>query len=186
MLTVILSGGASRRMGRDKALLPYAGTTLLQALIDQYAPHSPVAVSVNRTGRFPFTGALELSDPHPDAGPLNGLVAGFAAGADEIFLTGTDLPFGDWALVERLRALRGEADACILQRGEKGIEPLFAVYGARCAAAAADCLAAGQRSFFQLFRRVNVRYVNPEEVADFDLDRILTNVNTPEEYAKLR
>lgn len=186
MLTVILSGGGSRRMGRDKAMLPYGGKTLLQYLIDQYSAHGPVAVSVNEKGRFPFEGAVELVDRYPDLGPLNGIVSAFAeTDADAIFLTATDLPYGDYALAEKLNALRGKADACILKRGKKGMEPLYAIYGRNCGEAAMDCLAAGQKSFFDLLERLNVRYVNPEEVAEFDLEHILTNVNTPEEFEKL-
>lgn len=186
MLTVILTGGASRRMGRDKAMLPCGGRTMLQYLIDKYAVLGPVAVSVNAAGRFAFTGARELPDRWPDAGPLNGLAAAFSeTDADEVFLTGTDLPCGDPALVRRLATLRGEADACILKRGKKGMEPLFAVYGPRCGEAAKRCLAAGKRSFFELLEGLSVRFVQPEELPAFDLDRLLTNVNTPEEYAKL-
>ena len=51
MLTVILTGGSSRRMGRDKALLPFGDGTLLQTLIDRYAALGPVGVSVDAAGR---------------------------------------------------------------------------------------------------------------------------------------
>jgi len=186
MLTVILTGGGSRRMGQDKALLPFGGKTLLQTLIDLYSPMGPIAVSVNEAGRFPFTGAVELADRWPDLGPLNGLYSAFSeTGAQELFLTATDLPFGDPALVQRLAEMRGEADACILKRGKKGMEPLYAVYGARCGAAAEACLSQGKKSFFEMLDGLQVRYVLPEELPEFDLDRILTNVNTPEEYAAL-
>lgn len=186
MLTVILTGGGSRRMGRDKAMLPFGGTTLLQTVIDRYTRLGPVAVSVNAAGRFPFHGAAELVDRWPDLGPLNGIVSAFAeTDADEIFLTATDLPYGDCALVQRLAALRGDADACILRRGKKGMEPLFAIYGRACGEAAKACLAAGKKSFFDMLEGLRVRYVQPEELAEFDLDHILTNVNTPEEFAAL-
>ena len=186
MRTVILAGGGSRRMGQDKAMLPYGGTTLLQYMIDKYAVLGDVAVSVNAPGKYAFTGAAELPDQFPDQGPLNGLVTGFGDGtASELFLTAVDLPCGEPALVRRLALLRGDADACILRRGRKGIEPLFAVYGRRCGAAALACLSAGKRSVFDLLERLQVRYVAPEEVADFDLERLLTNVNTPEDYSRL-
>jgi len=183
MQTVILTGGASRRMGRDKALLPWGGTTFLQHLIGVYSVLGPVAVSVDRAGRFPFTGAQELVDTRPGMGPLNGIVSGFAeTKADVLLLTGTDLPFGDPALALRLEALREGADACILQRGKKGIEPLFALYARPCRAAAEACLNAGRRSFFAMLDALTVRYVTPEELPEFDLESILRNVNTPEEY----
>ena len=187
MLTVILTGGGSRRMGRDKATLPFGGGTLLQALIDKYAVLGPVAVSVNEKGRFPFTGAVELVDRWPDLGPLNGIVSAFAeTDAPELFLTATDLPYGNIALAQRLSELRGDADACILKRGKKGMEPLYAVYGRRCGEKAAECLAAEKKSFFEMLDGLSVRFVQPEELPEFDLDYILTNVNTPEEFEALK
>jgi len=187
MLTVILSGGGSRRMGRDKAMLPFEGKTLLQASIDKYLELGPVAVSVNEAGRFPFVNATELVDRWPDLGPLNGIISAFEeTDAAEIFLTATDLPFGDPALVRRLSELRGDADACILKHGKKGIDPLFSVYGRGCYAAACACLAAGKKSFVDMLQGLNVRFVHSEELPEFDLDRVLTNVNTPEEFEKLK
>ncbi len=183
MLTVILTGGGSRRMGRDKAMLPIGGKTMLQHLIDKYRALGPVAVSVNKAGRFPFEGAMELEDRYPDMGPMNGIVSAFAeSGEDIIFMTGTDLPFGDTALVERLCTLMGDAEACIMRRGKKGFEPLYALYRRSCGAKADECLAAGKKSIRDLLELISIRYVEPEELAEFDLDRILMNVNTAEEY----
>lgn len=184
MLTVILTGGASRRMGRDKAMLPYKGKTMLQYLIDKYSVFGPVLVSVNEAGRFPFSGAREAADRYPGLGPLNGLVSGFSAGEEELlFLTGTDLPFGDTGLVEKLLELMGEADACIIRQGKKDFEPLFALYRRSCYAPADACLAAGKKSIRELLDKISVRYVSPEELPDFDLSRILMNVNTMEDYS---
>lgn len=187
MLTVILTGGASRRMGRDKAMLPIGDKTMLQYLIDKYsAALGPVAVSVNTAGRFPFEGAAELPDRYPDMGPLNGLVSAFEeTEADCVFMTGTDLPFGEPALAQRLYQLMGDADACIMRRGKKGFEPLFAIYRRKCGAAAAACLAEGRKSVLGFLETVNVRYVDPEEIPEFDLEHILMNVNTAEEYEAL-
>ena len=188
MLTVILTGGGSRRMGRDKAMLPWQGSTMLQHLIDKYsAALGDVAVSVNERGRFPFTGAAELCDRYPNLGPLNGIVSAFAeTDADLVFLTGTDLPWGDPELVLRLRELMGGADACVLRRGRKGMEPLFALYGRACGESARRCLETGKQSFFDMLEDVNVRFVSPEELPGFDLEHILMNVNTAEEYEKAK
>ena len=189
MLTVILTGGASRRMGRDKALLPFGegGGTLLQCLIDRYAALGEVAVSVDRAGRFPFTGAVELPDAFPGQGPMNGVISALRqTEAEALLLTAVDLPYGDPALARRLLALSGEADVCLVRRGPKGIEPLFAVYKRGCLPVAEDCVRDGRRSIMALLDRVTVRYVTPEELPEFDLARIFTNVNTPEDYAALK
>ena len=187
MLTVILTGGSSRRMGRDKALLPFAGETFLQRLIERYSAYGPVGVSVDRAGRFPFTGAMELTDAFPGAGPMNGVVSGFrATREDAMLLTAVDVPYGDPALALRLLELMGDADACLVRRGVKGIEPLFAVYGRTCLPAAEDCLREGRKSLRALLDAVKVRYVLPEELPGFDLERIFTNINTPEDYKQLK
>ena len=187
MLTVILTGGGSRRMGRDKAMLPIGGKTMLQHLIDKYSETlGPVAVSVNTAGRFPFEGAAELVDRYPDMGPLNGLISAFEdTDADKVFMTGTDLPFGDPALVLRLCELMGEADACVMRRGKKGFEPLFALYGRECGKRAERLLSEGRKSILGMLDSVNVRYVEPEELEGFDLDHILMNINTAEEYKNM-
>ena len=184
MLTVILTGGGSRRMGRDKAMLPIGGKTMLQHLIDKYSSSlGDVAVSVNTKGRFPFEGAVELVDRYPDMGPLNGIVSAFEeSDEDMIFMTGTDLPFGDPKLVKRLCELMGSADACIMRRGKKGFEPLFAIYRRSCGERAAACLAEGKKSIRDLLEAIDVRYVETEEIAEFDLQHILMNINTEEDY----
>ncbi len=187
MLTVILTGGGSRRMGRDKAMLPIGGKTMLQHLIDKYsASLGTVAVSVNIAGRFPFKGAMEIVDRYPDMGPLNGVLSAFAeSGQVIVFLTGTDLPFGEPELVCRLVELMGDSEACIMRRGKKGFEPLFAIYRRSCGEKARSCLAEGKKSIMDLLAISDVRYVDSDELAEFDLDRILMNVNTAEEYEKM-
>ncbi len=188
MLTVILTGGGSRRMGRDKAMLPLGNKTMLQHLIDKYSSSlGSVAVSVNKAGRFPFDGAKELVDKYPDMGPLNGIVSAFEeSGDDTVFMTGTDLPFGEPELAKRLVEFMGDADACIMRRGKKGFEPLFAIYGRVCGEKADECLAAGKKSIRDLLDSVKVRYVESSELPEFDLDKILMNVNTEEEYKNIQ
>lgn len=118
---VILAGGMSRRMGRDKAALPFGEETMLSRLIRIYRPYFDLtAVSVNSAGRFDTCGALEVVDRHPGDGPMAGLEAAFLdTGADLIFLTATDLPFGDPALAQYLIKARGDHDVCLI-RSDKG------------------------------------------------------------------
>ena len=187
MLSVILTGGLSRRMGQDKAMLQIEDKSLLQLLIDRYRTLGSVAVSVDRHGRFAFEGALELVDPFPGQGPVNGLIAGFEQTKEAaLLLTATDLPFGETGLARQLCALSEGVDACVLRRGVKGREPLFAVYRRPCLPVARACMEHGEIAFGQVLSRLNVRYVLPEEVPEYDLDHVLFNVNTPADLVRMR
>lgn len=182
---VILAGGMSRRMGRDKAALPFGEETMLSHLVHTYQPHFDVtAVSLNTPGRFDTAGALEVVDRHPGDGPMAGLEAAFLdTGADVIFLTGTDLPFGDPALARHLVESLGEHDICLI-RSEKGPEPLFAVYSSACLPAMQKALSEGRRSMYGVIQQMDTLELPAEELHQFDIGHILSNVNDPEEYAR--
>lgn len=183
---VILAGGMSRRMGRDKAALPFGEETMLARLVRIYRPHFDVtAVSLNEAGRFDTAGAMEVVDRRPGDGPMAGLEAAFLdTGADVIFLTGTDLPLGDPALALHLMELRGDYDACLI-RSERGIEPLFAVYSRACLPAVRQALAEGRRSMFHMLQNVRTLEIPAQELTGFNVERVLTNVNDPAEYARV-
>lgn len=183
---VILSGGRSRRMGRDKAELVLGEETFLSALVRRYRPRfGRVWVSVSRPGDCPPAGAEELADLRPGQGPLAGLESAFArTGAERVFLTAVDLPFGEPALAERLMELMGGAEACLIRRRDGRLEPLFALYRAGCLPAITACLDQGRRAVGALLDRVDCRLVEEAELPGFDLERILLNVNTGEDYRR--
>jgi molybdopterin-guanine dinucleotide biosynthesis protein A len=187
-LILILAGGQSRRMGRDKAALPFGGETMLTSLVHRYGARYPVAVSVGEPGRYDTAGAPELVDLHPGQGPLAGLEAAFVqTEAELVFLTGTDLPFGSLELAEELLR-RGEEDpstlAWVIRRGDGKTEPLCGVYRRGCLGEIQACLLEGRRSFRALFQRIPVRYVEERELPGFDLAHLLDNLNTPEDYER--
>lgn len=185
-LAVILAGGRSSRMGRDKASLPFEGGTMLAHLIQVYQRDFDVAVSVGEAGRFPTGGALELVDLRPGQGPLAGLETAFRrTEAETVFLTATDLPFGAAKLaLELVRRLEG-GDACVIRRRDGGMEPLFGAYRRSCLGAAEACLNEGRRSCRAMLERVDVRWAEEDDLPGWNLDRVLQNVNTPEEYRRI-
>ena len=176
----------SRRMGRDKAALPFGEETMLSHLVRIYRPYFDVtAVSVNQAGRFDTAGALEVVDRRPGDGPLAGLESSLLdTGADVLFLTATDLPLGDPGLAQYLMEARGDYDICLI-RSAKGPEPLFAVYSSACLDAVREALGQGRRSMSGVLRQVRTLELPEEEIPGFDVRRVLTNVNNPEEYHRV-
>lgn len=183
---VILAGGMSRRMGRDKAALPFGSETMLSHLVNTYRPHFDLtAVSLNEAGRFDTAGAMEVVDRRPGDGPMAGLEAAFLdTGADVIFLTGTDLPLGDAQLAKYLVSRLGDYDVCLI-RSDKGPEPLFAVYSSACLPVIQQALSEGRRSMYHILKQVRTLEIPAQELPQFPVQRILTNVNDPQEYAKV-
>ena len=183
LTTIILTGGRSRRMGRDKATLPYDGSTLGLRLAERFSSHGGAVFFSAAAESEAFAPWPQLCDRFPGAGPLNGLVSGFEqTAAQALFLTAVDLPNGDPALAARLAELRGEADACVILRKDGKHESTFAVYSRRCLEPALACLEQGKRSFADLFERIKPRWITEQVLLDFDLEHVLFNMNTPEDY----
>lgn len=181
---VILSGGQSRRMGRDKAGVMLTGRTLLNRMAAELAPlFGEVYVSVDRPGRYP--GYRELADLRPGQGPLAGLEAAFLrTGAEAVFLAAVDLPFAGASLAARILAEAGVADACVIRRRSGETEPLFALYRRGCLEPLTACLNEGRRAVKALLDRVDCRWLEEEELPEFDLERALWNVNTGAELCR--
>ncbi len=176
MLTVILTGGQSRRMGRDKALLELEGEAMSLRLAERFSALGPVAFAVDRAGRFPTGEYRELPDRYPAQGPLNGLVSAFSESDEElVLLLATDMPAADPSAVAPLLAALGDYDACIYDG-----EPLFGLYTRCCLAPTLDCLHEGRRSFGALFERIALRRLPRADEALFQ------NLNTPDDYERYR
>lgn len=186
MLTVILTGGQSRRMGRDKALLEWEGAPACLTLAKRFRTLGPVAFSVSEKGRVPAGEYPEFPDAFPGAGPLNGLYSAFTQTAeDTVFLTATDLLCGDPALAAELRDRCGEHLGCAIQRRSGKIETLFAIYKRGCLKAVEEALNGGRRAMMRVFDCCDILLLGEDEFPGWDLDRILFNANTPEDLRRM-
>jgi molybdopterin-guanine dinucleotide biosynthesis protein A len=185
---IVLCGGQSRRMGRPKAWLPFAGELMLPRVVRQLGAAVAPVVIVAAPGQElpPLPGGVTVvRDEEEGRGPLQGLAAGLAAlagRADAAYLSSCDVPFLRPAFVRRLVDLLGEHAVCVPRVGEHH-HPLAAVYRLDVAADVRRLLAEGRLRPFFLFEAVPTRVVGAAELADVDPDlRTLRNLNTPEEY----
>ena len=187
MTVVILAGGQSRRMGRDKLRLTLAGETLLARAVRRYGEVFPrVLVSVAGPEKFPELGQMRVFDVWPGAGPLAGLHAGLLKAGEDVFLTGADMPFSSPEKALALSSLCGEADACVLTDEEGRWEPLFGCYRPSVLPRAEELLASGRRSMGALLASVRLREVRLAELGEAPDSLLTRNVNIPEDYEKLR
>ncbi len=184
---VLQAGGASRRMGgQDKALLPFADTTLAGYLIEQALGQSEDIFVISNNPGFPRLGLPVYRDIQPGLGALGGLETALHYAQSEIvMLLACDMPFVHWPVQEMLLGWMQHADVVLprWKQDEFG-EPFRAVYRKGCLGPVQQALAAGERRMISFYDSVRVRIVEPEEIRPLDPQGFnFINSNTPEELA---
>ena len=183
-----VAGGQSLRMGCDKALLPWGHTTLLDHTLDRLrAACSEVRILSGAEPRYPDRGVPVEVDTLPEGGPLAGVCAGLArAGELSGLFLALDLPFAPVSLLRHLAGLALEFDAVVPVTAD-GVHPLCAAYGPACLVPIRRRLEGGERKMTCFWPDVRVREVGAGELSAFgEPEQMLRNVNTPEEYERLR
>ena len=185
---VILAGGKSSRMGRDKAFVEVGGSSLIvrQIALVRDVGAGEVFISGREGVDYSAFGCRVLVDKFPDAGPLAGIERALDASISKLLLVlAVDMPAMNLAMLRKLLA------SCVAVRGviprtKDGIEPLAAVYpkaawgklkfelqqgrapGAKWLAE--ECVAVGLARFMEL---------SDAEAESF------ASANSPEEFRKL-
>jgi molybdopterin-guanine dinucleotide biosynthesis protein A len=193
---IVLCGGASARMGRPKAWLPFGDEALLQRVVRVLrGVVEPVVVVAADAQPLPALPAdvLVARDAATGRGPLEGLAAGLdalAPRASAAFVVAVDMPFLHAALVRRLAALLATSGAlAVVPRALGRDHPLAAAYRVEVRHALALLLAEGYLRARGLLERVPTLYateaflLEDDVLRDADPDlRSLRNVNTPADY----
>lgn len=176
---VVLAGGESRRMGRDKATLPVPGgsTTLVEHVVSVVAQRcSPVYVMAAPGQPLPALPVPILRDEMRGLGPLpatgRGLREAAAAGAKLAFVSAVDMPSLTTDLIDELARLAVETNAEIVMPWDGRSHYLAAVYRTDLADRIDALVAGGARRMSALIDASDSQQiVMPESDA-------LTNVNT--------
>jgi molybdopterin-guanine dinucleotide biosynthesis protein A len=185
---VLLAGGTSQRMGRDKALLPLPGTNLLLWQRQLRVLEELGAEKIFWSGPArPGTPASveQVIDSHRGAGPLAGISACLRlVTTDLLAVLAVDLPHMDSpylkALAQRCTAVRG----AVPQRGDD-FEPLAAIYPRLVGPLAEDRLRQGRYTMQEFVREALRReLIESVPVEDGDADKF-ANLNAPEDLARL-
>jgi len=196
---LILAGGGSRRMGRDKALLPLGGKPMIAVVADQLkALFEEIAVSADRSDSLDFLKLPVFPDLEPGQGPLMAIASSLPHMTHDLnFVTACDIPRLNLPFVNRMVKSAPGCDlvlpyydgdmyvgdtfsgTCPPGTCPRFYEPLHAVYRKSVLPEARRILAAGGRSILDLFGRIKANRI---EIPDRGWIR---NINTEEEYEEL-
>jgi molybdopterin-guanine dinucleotide biosynthesis protein A len=185
---IILAGGRSRRLGKDKGLLFLGGKTLIEKVyerIDSVAEEVVIAVHTERQKRAysRLIGNCYFSvDESSYAGPLSGLSSGLKnVTGEKVAVVGCDMPFISPELMQLLYELSREYDASIPRWPSGYIEPLHAVYDTdSCRTAVHRALRRGRSDMRSMISALpRIIYVSTEAIRRLDPNlKMFTNINT--------
>lgn len=193
---IILAGGRSKRMGRDKVWMVLDGQPLIEHVVRRLLPLADeLLISAGDAQPYgPLLSTLPLpgrvvADVYAGFGPLAGIHAGLRAACNDLALVvAADMPFLNVALIEHMIGLAAGVDAVVPQVDDPrkrigGPEPLHALYRRSCLPAIEAHLAAYDRQIICFFPEVRIRDIPTEDVRRFDPSLLsFFNINTHDDW----
>jgi molybdopterin-guanine dinucleotide biosynthesis protein A len=184
MTGIVLSGGESRRMGRDKAFLKLDGISLIEHVLRALrGVFSRIIIVTNDPASYVSYGAVVVTDAFDKQGPLTGIYSGLLHSRDDYnFVVACDMPFLNPDLITYMAGL-AEGHDIVAPMVAGYLEPLHAFYHRRLLPVIEERLRRDERKIRDIYSDARVRYVLEPEIARFDPgQRSFKNLNTPEEY----
>jgi|YelNatPaOPRAMG01_1025707.scaffolds.fasta_scaffold22662_4 molybdopterin-guanine dinucleotide biosynthesis protein A len=182
---VILAGGKSNRMGKNKAFLPLGDKPLFEHVLKictrLFKDIMVITKEPDPFLRYPVKVERDLVE----AGALGGLYTGlFLSLTPFVFCVACDMPFLKEGLVKYLLSLRNGYDA-VVPMGPDGLHPLCAVYSKSCLNPIEKSLSEGNKRISSFFKEVKLRLVEVDEVRVFDPHFLsFFNINTPSDLKR--
>jgi molybdopterin-guanine dinucleotide biosynthesis protein A len=184
---VILAGGESRRMQRDKLALRFGKQTLLESAVDRFSRcFDTVFISVADPEKYAGVAASRITDIFTGCGPIGGLHAALKkTSEDGVFLVAADMPFADPEAARRIIELAGDCDIGLTVDRRSRYEPLFAFYRKSILEQVEAAIVSGNYKIAALAPKVRTRIVTAGELGRLWNDKLLLNINYPEDYERL-
>ena len=183
----IQAGGESRRMGQDKALLPFLGATLIERVINRVAPlGDEILITTNPPQEYKYFKYPLFRDILPGTGALGGLFTALSVSRFPIVIVvACDMPFVNVDILrELIEKLQSSKVDVVIPKTTKGYEPFHAVYRREtCLPAIQSALETGERRLISWFSKVNITPMPESELLLHDPQRIaFRNLNTKEDF----
>lgn len=185
---ILLAGGKSSRMGKDKALLKYGDETFMSASLKKLNTlFDEVILVLDNVEKYHIENVKIIKDIYPGMGPMGGIHAALkAAKNDWIFVIPCDMPMWETSLVEEILKHRLDNDIVVPVINDH-MEPLFALYNKTCIPGIEECLNNNIIKVIKLYPMVKTHYLVLEKVYNEveKCKKSLFNINTPEDLKLL-
>ena len=175
---IIMAGGGSVRMGRDKSMLPVGTEPMIGYIVNQLRPHfGQIVISADDVSKYEFLDVEIVPDEIAGCGPLGGIVSALKASGNEVnFVMACDIPEVDIGLVKTMARGGRSYEAVVPKTGPGRYEPLFAVYRKDVVGRLEGALESGQYRIMDALGDCNVKFV------EVDRTEGIKNLNMIEDY----
>jgi molybdopterin-guanine dinucleotide biosynthesis protein A len=189
---IILSGGKSVRMGRDKAFIEIDGIPIIQRIYDIFQKiFTEIIIVTNQKEFYSGFKAKIVSDLIINNGALGGLYTGlFFSSNPYSFCVACDMPFLKESMIQYLIKQANGYDV-IVPRTEDGLQPLHAVYSKNCLESIKNIIGIGKYKIIDFYPLVKTKIIEESEFISLDINLNLmresfVNINTPGELNFLK
>lgn len=185
---VILAGGKSSRIGKDKAFLRIGEETIIERMLSSIRHIFKEVVIVTKvTDRFRYSGVRVIKDLARLQNPLVGIyTALMVSKSSYCFIFACDMPFLNKELIRYMVSVRTGYDIVIII-DKKGFHPLHAIYSTRCLDIIKEHMHIQDFKVTDLLRLVKVKQLNNRVLLRFDpQQKALFNINTQSELRLAR
>ena len=182
MTGIILAGGKSKRMGKEKALLKIGKTYLIELIIEKLKDffEEIVLITANNSFKYRFPGIRTVIDVVPGKGPLGGIYTGLLVSQSKYnFICACDVPFLNLNLLKFIVSQINENNAVIpIIKGFT--EPLHSIYSKSCLPAIEYQLQTGDLKIKNFFPKIKCKYIPEDRIKRYDPCLLsFFNLNTP-------
>jgi len=185
---IILSGGKSTRMGRNKAFIEIGDIPIIQRIQTLFEKlFDEVIIVTDQKQLFSNFNAKIYSDLIPNRGVLVGLYTGlFFSSFKFSFCVACDMPFLKENVIQYLIKYIGNSDV-VVPKTVDGLHPLHAIYSKNCLEPMKKFIDLNEYRIIDFYPMVKVKIIDEKEFLSLDpMRESFINVNTPEELIRIK
>ena len=177
---VVLAGGKSSRMGRDKALISVEGRTLLERAVTLLRPHVREILVIGDPLKYSTAQGQVVPDLQPGLGPLGGVVTALKqARYVRLLVIACDMPNINDRLLMRLKTALDEGHDAAVPRRQGLIEPLAAAYHKRSIDSFEGALKQGELKMSDALALLRTAWLEITPGEDGWAPDLFRNINAP-------
>jgi len=181
MTGIILAGGKSQRMKKNKVLLQIGKKRVIELIVEKLKTvFDNVFIIGNFSLSHPFSGVRLVEDMVSEKGPLGGIYTGLSVSQSKYnFICGCDMPFLNINLIQYMVRKKTDYNVLVPKHGDC-FEPLHAVYSKSIIPVIKEKIEQGTYRIQSVFPEVKVKYITEKEMEKFGNWRdFFFNINTP-------